>query len=204
MPTKFKRIKKKSHIKRTRIKFKRLKKITHQANEDKIQTHTTHKHSKPAPGAVRPKSRLAFSLSINDTPVQFVCLKDSLSCKQPIFRAAASLIYFFCWAAFLLGCFFIQPLFSAPSAAFARPSEGRTGFCLPAKCTKALGAAFGPALRDAQITCHAARIFPSKQARQHFSALRSLDSLFGRRAQTQRCICGGVMSQAAASGGQRA
>jgi len=95
MPTKFKRIKKKSHIKRTRIKFKRLKKITHQANEDKIQTHTTHKQSKPAPGAVRPKSRLAFSLSINDMPLQFVCLKDILSCKQPIFRAAASLIYFF-------------------------------------------------------------------------------------------------------------
>ena len=194
----------KSHIKRMPTKFKRIKKITHQANEDKIQTHTTHKQSKPAPGAVRPKSRLAFSLSINDMPLQFVCLKDSLSCKQPISCAAASLIYFFCWAAFLLGFFFIQPLFSAPSAAFARPSEGRTGFCLPAKCTKALGAAFGPALRDAQITCHAARIFPSKQALQHFSALRSLDSLFGRRAQTQRCICGGVMSQAAASGGQRA
>jgi len=45
-------------------------------------------------------------LSINDMPVQFVCLKDSLSCKQPIFRAAASLIYFFAGLLFYPTSFF--------------------------------------------------------------------------------------------------
>ena len=62
------------------------------------------------------------------------------------------------------------------------------------KSPMAIGCCLRP--RSAGRTNYLSRrpYFPSKRARQHFLAFRSLDSLFGRRAQTQRCMCGGAMS----------